>query len=208
MGVKTSQKIIMKLIVALSAVLALASGDQCEDCTAVVTTLATYLTTEESISRQTDILLAEVCPGAEDADSCVANLPDFWSRVAMVLWPGYYDPMGEWMCATEDICGAPGLKAKLAMTCDECLGGIQASVEQMLSEEFMMGIVEALSGEGFCGMEEDPELCAQVIAQLIPAALPALAAGFDPAAGNDSVTWLSLTLVWLKLLYKKYTRIS
>ena len=71
------------------------------------------------------------------------------------------------------------------MTCDECLGGIQASVEQMLSEEFMMGIVEALSGEGFCGMEEDPELCAQVIAQLIPAALPALAAGFDPAAGND-----------------------
>merc|ERR1712013_41963 len=64
MGVKTSQKIIMKLIVALSAVLALVSGDQCEDCTAVVTTLATYLTTEESISRQTDILLAEVCPGA------------------------------------------------------------------------------------------------------------------------------------------------
>ena len=34
-------------------------------------------------------------------------------------------------------------------------------------------------------MDEDPEMCASVIAQLIPAALPALAAGFDPAAGND-----------------------
>ena len=102
----------MKLIVALSALLTIASGDQCEDCTAVVTTLSTYLTSADSIGRQTDILLAEVCPGAEDVDGCVANLPEFWSRVAMVLWPGYYDPMGEWMCATEDICGAPGPKAR------------------------------------------------------------------------------------------------
>merc|ERR1719228_2683318 len=181
----------MKLIVALSALLALASGDQCDDCTAVVTTLSAYLTSDDSISRQVDILLAKVCPGAEDVDGCVANLPEFWSRVANSLWPGYYDPMAAWICGTEDICGAPGPKARLAMTCDECLGGIQASVEQMLSEEFVMGIVEGLSGEGFCGMEDDPEMCAKVIAQLIPAALPALAAGFDPAVGsticNDAV---------------------
>ena len=61
------------------------------------------------------------------------------------------------------------------LTCEECLQGIQASVDQMLSEEFMAGIVEALSGESFCGTMEDPALCAKVIAQLIPAALPALA---------------------------------
>merc|ERR1711872_509853 len=130
--VNTCQKVTMKLILALSALLAISSADQCSDCTAVVTTLATYLTSEESISRQVDVLLAEVCPGAEDVDACVTGLPDFWSRVAMVLWPGYYNAEAEWMCATN---------------------GIAASIEQLLSEEFVMGIVDALSGDGFCGME-------------------------------------------------------
>ena len=65
------------------------------------------------------------------------------------------------------------------MTCDECLSGIRASIGQLLSEEFVSGIVEALSGNGFCGGTEDPEMCAKVIADLIPLALPALAGGFD-----------------------------
>ena len=65
------------------------------------------------------------------------------------------------------------------MTCFECFNGIQASIGQLLSEEFVSGIVEALSGDGFCGMGEDPEMCAKVIADLIPLALPALAGGFD-----------------------------
>ena len=100
----------MKLIVALSALLALASGDQCDDCTALVNTLSAYLTSDDSIRRQVDILLAEVCPGAEDVDGCVANLPDFWYRVASTMWPGYYDPMADWMCGPT--CGAAGPKAR------------------------------------------------------------------------------------------------
>ena len=51
-------------------------------------------------------------------------------------------------------------------------------------EEFVTGIVDALSGDGFCGMEEDAELCASTIAVLIPLALPALAQ-FDPAVATD-----------------------
>ena len=61
------------------------------------------------------------------------------------------------------------------MTCDECLEGIRGAIEQL----FVAGIVDGLSGDGFCGTEEDAELCASVIAELIPLALPALAAGFD-----------------------------
>ena len=71
------------------------------------------------------------------------------------------------------------------MTCDECIGGIKATIDQLLSEEFVSGIVEWLSGEEFCGMQEDQEMCANVIAELIPAALPALAAGFDPEGSKD-----------------------
>ena len=61
------------------------------------------------------------------------------------------------------------------MSCYECLEGINGAIEQLLSAEF----VDGLSGDGFCGTEEDTELCASVIAELIPLALPALAAGFD-----------------------------
>ena len=65
------------------------------------------------------------------------------------------------------------------MSCYECLEGINGAIEQLLSAEFVDGIVDGLSGDGFCGTEEDAELCASVIAELIPLALPALAAGFD-----------------------------
>merc|ERR1712212_1471273 len=98
----SSQKVIMKIILALFALFATASADDCTDCTAVVSTLGVYLTSDESISAQVDILLSEVCPTATNPEECVEGLPAFWTRVAMVLWEG-----GEWMCATEDICGAP-----------------------------------------------------------------------------------------------------
>jgi len=173
----------MKLIVALSALLAIASANPCSDCTAVVTTLATYLTSEDSIARQVEVLLADVCPGADNPDMCVARLPDFWTKIAMILWPGYFNPEEPWMCATEEICGAPG--AELAMTCDVCTKRIAGAIEQLLSEEFVTEIVERLSGEEFCGMDEDPEMCANVIAELIPAALPALAAGFTVEGAQD-----------------------
>ena len=100
----------MKLIVSLAALLSIASADPCSDCTAVVNTLASYLTSEESISAQIDELLAGVCPGSDDPDACVAGLPGFWSKIALKLWPGYYNPEEPFMCATEDICGAPGAR--------------------------------------------------------------------------------------------------
>ena len=53
------------------------------------------------------------------------------------------------------------------------------AIDQLLSEEFINGIVDALSGEGFCGQGENPEECANVISFLIPAALPILAGTLD-----------------------------
>ena len=103
----------MKFLIALSALLALAnaiSDATCEDCQAVVMTLSAYLTSQESVDRQVEILVAEVCPRSENADECVEQLPAFWAKIAMVLWPGYFNADAEWMCATEDLCGAPGTR--------------------------------------------------------------------------------------------------
>ena len=92
----------MKLLIALATVLSITATSAewtCDDCTAVVNSNAAYLTSEESIAKQVDILLAEVCPQVDNVDGCLAGLPDFWNKIAMVLWPGYYSAEEEWMCA-------------------------------------------------------------------------------------------------------------
>ena len=105
---------IMKAVLFLSAALvATASATAevgCEDCKALVSTLGMYLSSEESISKQVEILLAEVCPGAQDPDACVEKLPDFWSQIASMLWPTYYNPERVFMCMQEGLCGAPGAR--------------------------------------------------------------------------------------------------
>merc|ERR1739842_188654 len=181
MGTSGQSTVIMKVFLVLSAALLVSASATtevgCEDCKALVNSMATWFTNPVSIEKQVMVLLAEVCPGSSNPDGCVEGLPDFWMKVAMMLWPGYYNPEEEFMCMQEGLCGAPG--SREAMTCDECLDGIKATIDQLLSEEFISGIVDALSGNGFCGgMTEkpNPEECADIIAELIPAALPILAA--------------------------------
>merc|ERR1712110_1165821 len=84
---------------------ALAAADTCSDCTAVVSTIAARLSSEESIAQQGAMLVGGLCPSQEDPALCEASLPEFWSMVAAVLWPGYWDPTAEWMCAVA--CAAP-----------------------------------------------------------------------------------------------------
>ena len=100
----------MKLIFSFSAFLAIVSASPCTDCTAVVNILANTLADEESIARQVEDLVLYICPEAEDADACVADLPDLWHRIAVKLWPRYYNPEEPSMCAKDGICGAPSTK--------------------------------------------------------------------------------------------------
>jgi len=170
----------MKLHVLLFTVFSITSASRdatCEDCIAVVNTLATFLTSEESLANQIDVLLAEVCPMDEEPEVCVAELPAFWAKIAAVLWPGYFDAEAEWMCGSEENCGEP------PMTCEECTQGINGAIDQLLLPSTIEGIVMALSGDAFCGQDNDPQTCEAVIEFLIPVALPALAetGGRDPA---------------------------
>merc|ERR1711992_18882 len=117
-----------------------------------------------------------LCPQVEASEECVEGLPDFWKQVAMVLWPGYYNADAEWMCA-------PLCKVR-EITCEECFDGLKKGVEQLLQEETIAAIVEALSGDAFCAQSEDAERCAAAIETLIPLALPALTANPDEEAGK------------------------
>merc|ERR1712113_815683 len=112
MGIRSST---MKVLLISSLLLALATADSCSDCTAVVTTIAGRLMSDESLESQKAILVGGLCPGAEDVAQCEANLPEFWGMIAALLWPGYWDPSAEWMCGP--ICAAP---QDTTMTCDDC----------------------------------------------------------------------------------------
>merc|ERR1711964_185342 len=127
----------MKLFLACLAAFTISATSAkwtCEDCTAVVNSMSAYLTSGESMQKQVDILLADVCPQVENSE--------------------------------------------------ECVEGLQKGVEQLLQEETIAAIVEALSGDAFCGQGEDPERCAAAIQTLIPLALPALTANPDEEAGK------------------------
>merc|ERR1712042_375512 len=135
MGV--SGNLTMKLLLVCVAAITISTSSAkwtCEDCTAVVNSMSAYLTSEESLRKQIDILLTDVCPQVENAD--------------------------------------------------ECFDGLKKGVEQLLQEETIQAIVEALSGDAFCAQSEDSERGAGAIEVLIPLALPALTANPDEEAGK------------------------
>merc|ERR1719458_2130575 len=163
----------MKAFLFSSALLALAAADSCTDCTAVVSAIAARSMSEESLAAQGAILVGGLCPGAPDPAACEAGLPGLWNQMAAILWPGYWDPTAEWMCA--DICAAP---EDVAMTCDDCKMGIQAAIDQLVSSEFMDGIVEAVSAE-IC-KDNPTEECPMFVDGILRQGLPLLAgAGAD-----------------------------
>merc|ERR1712212_1226371 len=155
-----------------SAMLALAASDSCSDCTAVVSHIAGRLSTPESLAAQGEILVGELCPGAPDPKACVSGLPGLWSQIAAILWPGYWDPTAEWMCA--DICAAP---EDTTMTCDDCKMGIQAAIDQLLSEAAMDAIVEAIAP--IICKDNPTEECPAAVDAVITQGLPLLAAASD-----------------------------
>merc|ERR1711997_651579 len=164
----------MKVFIFSSALLALAAANSCSDCTAVVSTIAARLSTEESLAAQGAILVGGLRPSREDVAQCEASLPEFWNMIAALLWPGYWDPTGEWMCAP--ICEAP---EDTVMTCDDCKMGIQAAIDQMLSPEAMDVIVEGISAE-ICKDNPTPE-CPVAVDGVLRNGLPLLAGASDDA---------------------------
>merc|ERR1711908_163041 len=164
----------MKVLILTSAMLALAASDSCSDCTAVVSHIAGRLSTPESLAAQGEILVGELCPGAPDPEACVSGLPGLWNQIAAILWPGYWDPTAECMCA--DICAAP---QDTTMTCDDCKMGIQAAIDQLLEPDVLDAIVGEIT-PAIC--EGDPtEQCPAAVDGVIRQGLPMLA-----AAGDDS----------------------
>merc|ERR1711910_247637 len=162
----------MKVLILTSAMLALAASDSCSDCTAVVSHIAGRLSTPESLAAQGEILVGELCPGSPDPEACVSGLPGLWNQIAALLWPGYWDPTADWMCA--DSCAAP---EDVTMPCDDCKMGIQAAIDQLLEPDTIDAAVEFIAPE-IC-KDNPTEECPVAVDAIIRNGLPLLAAASD-----------------------------
>merc|ERR1739842_161018 len=172
MGVCFLKEITMKTIIAFAFFLAVASADTCTDCTAVVSALGAHLVSEHSLAEQDEIMVGGLCPQAENVAECEEQLPNFWESIALILWPAYYSPEADWMCA--GICKAP---EDHAMTCEECQTGIMKSQEQLLNPKTIAYLVEQLTPV-ICASVDD-ERCPTVVDTVIRQGLPLLAAEGD-----------------------------
>merc|ERR1712203_92796 len=113
-----------------------------------------------SLAEQDEILVSGLCPQAENVAECEEQLPNFWESIALVLWPAYYAPEADWMCA--GIFKAP---EDHAMTCEDCQAGIMKTQEQLLNPKTIDYLVEQLTPV-ICASIDD-ERCPTVVDTVI-----------------------------------------
>merc|ERR1712061_321241 len=162
------------LLALASTLVALASANTCSDCTALVNAIRAYTTSDEDITYQQGILVGALCPSAEDPAQCESSLPDFWKAIALRLWPAYYDPEAEWMCA--DTCADP---QDHSLTCDECCNGILETFNQLADPRTIDIVVERFLASDFCSTIPD-DRCPEFLEAVLRQGIPALVGSSNP----------------------------
>jgi len=164
----------MRVWTLISVLATFAKANTCSDCTALVNAIRAFTTSDKDITYQQAILVGALCPSAEDPAQCEASLPDFWKAIALRLWPAYYNPEAEWMCAPT--CADP---EDHSLTCEECCMGLQESIEQLVDQRTIDIIVERFLASDLCSSISD-ERCPEFLEAVLRQGLPALAEADNP----------------------------
>merc|ERR1712200_320406 len=157
--------IIMKLVLAIAVAClapAIKADFTCYDCITFGTAMQGYLMTADSIAEQTELLVAILCPQADDPAVCDSAIRGYWSGIATAMYP-VFSQLG--------VCKKTFLAAP---TCDECTGSIGAVADVIESEAQIAEIIAFLEGDGYCGSLGDAD-CVAVVDALMPYAMPTLA---------------------------------
>merc|ERR1712200_14730 len=168
----------MKLFLAIAVaclVPAIKADATCEDCITFGTAMQGYLMSADSISEQTELLVAILCPQAQDQAECDAAIRKYWEGIALAMYPVFLD--------ANDVCAQLGVckkNAKLALTkageptCEDCTGAVNSVGDVIESEAKIAEIMDFLKGDAYCGSLGDAD-CVAVIDALMPYAMPTLA---------------------------------
>merc|ERR1712203_619174 len=85
------------------------------DCITFGTAMQGYLMSADSIAEQTELLVAILCPQAQDQAECDAAIRKYWEGIALAMYPVFLD--------ANDVCAQLGVckkNAKLALTKAGC----------------------------------------------------------------------------------------
>ena len=129
------------------------------------------LTNSESIQRQIDLLVADVCPQVTimTPEECVERLPDFWRSAGMFLWNAFFGPA---FCPDLANCPTMDMASKEEMTCELCLADMNNTIDTLIED--IDTIADFMAGDDFCYSGEFPgeeELCVASIRGLLPLSL-------------------------------------
>merc|ERR1712214_248629 len=101
----------MKLFLAIAVaclVPAIKADATCEDCLTFGTAMQGYLMSADSISEQTELLVAILCPQAQDPDECDMVIRQYWEGISLAMYPVFLD--------ANDVCALLGAAQRLTGT--------------------------------------------------------------------------------------------
>merc|ERR1712045_589542 len=63
----------------------------CEECEEGGHAAAAFLSTEEGITTQTQILVTDTCPEHPDPDYCGEHMPEWWGAIGPIVWHEHFE---------------------------------------------------------------------------------------------------------------------
>jgi len=81
----------------------------CDECAEGGAALGAFASSESAIASQVDILLAELCPQAEDPVYCTENLPEFWGMLSPTIFHVHFS----FICNDMEECKTPPQKVNI-----------------------------------------------------------------------------------------------
>merc|ERR1711892_631507 len=144
----------------------------CEDCARASNGLAIFSVNVEAIQAMVDVLIAEMCPAAEVPTICFEQLPGFWAEISRVIFPEHW----KHICDDLEEC-EPAAKAAVP-NCPECAARVNAITNALSLDYVIEAYVELCQNSPICEnfAPDNTEDCKQALADLLPVALPLLAA--------------------------------
>merc|ERR1712098_319034 len=138
------------LLVLLSASAVLCEWT-CEDCAQASAAVTDIITSPEAYAFDTEILVAEMCPGYEHPHVCEEGLPPLFMAIADIVFPEHM----KYICDDMEECKHPPppsfLQKKASIpSCTECFERIDAVMGALLWEETTQAWIEAFEAFHFC----------------------------------------------------------
>jgi len=180
------QKMQGSILFAFCLVLAAVSGKQtCDECTDFGDRFVKVMTSEDSLVKQVDLLTVVLCPmGPEGFDACAEQMKDNWPVIANLLVPKFLVPLE--LCKYWGWCPRSQARQQLnkmmplptELSCNDCQSDVYSAVSFLMQKDRLEEMINVLKGEEFCGTNEDPAKCQDVVQKFLPFALETIASEY------------------------------